>query len=127
MALALTHAGFEHLAAQVEHGEAQVRSRGDTQTISIGQFESGTTDNGASTRGSCSGDSFADPVQPRKAIGIIEGMPAAILATLTSECSVSPSINGTPHVSASMRPTVDLPDPLTPMTMNWVDMARVTP
>ena len=46
----------------------------------------------------------------------VSGTPAAILSTLVIGCRSSASRNRTPSRSARRAPTVDLPDPLTPMT-----------
>src|SRR5688500_15252883 len=46
----------------------------------------------------------------------VRGIPRVIFSMFARECSESPSRNGQPIASASRAPTVDFPDPATPMT-----------
>src|SRR5271154_6317524 len=48
----------------------------------------------------------------------VSGWPDFILARAASVCRSSPSMNCAPSASASIWPTVVLPDPETPMTIN---------
>ena len=67
------------------------------------------------------GQPLPDVVQPGIAIVVAERLTGAILAMLDGGCRLSASTNGTRKRCASAEPTVDLPEPETPITTTGDD------